>query len=384
MDWLDRCKTGNYRDFDFLTDSHSAKGGRRKVQHEFPGRDDSETEDMGEKAWDYTLNAYFVGPDYDLERNAFIKVLNQPQADWLMHPWFGLRWVESHTWEIHESNERGGYCTVVVTFIPGSSAPDAPTVDMVDDAEGKTDDLADAAEEDFELEPMSADGMTEFIAAVHDKLEGLRKVIALATLPLTWANQVMSVIQGIKGDLDTLMAIPGQYAAALRSLMGLLGGGYDDLSDSDRPRVVSRITSTVTRPTVVDLTGAAANDGAVKRNLLQEEAVRGRLLITAAANVALATYNTAEDRDNTLKTVVQAIDALLPSMSDPVFQAAVSARAAIIDALLAQDLDPATSRDIVKPLPATVLAHRLEVDEATFIAQNNVRHPLFVQGTVYA
>ena len=82
-----------------------------------------------------------------------------------------------------------------------------PTPDMVDVAFDRTRKLADAVEDDFGLEPMSADGMTAFIAAVHQKLEVLRQVISMATLPLTWANQIKGLIAGVKGDLATLMGM---------------------------------------------------------------------------------------------------------------------------------------------------------------------------------
>ena len=84
-----------------------------------------------------------------------------------------------------------------------------------------------------------------------------------------------------------------------------------------------------------------------------------------------------------LASVVAAIDSLLPSLPDPVFQAAVATRTSLIDALLAQDLKPATYRDVTAPMPAIVLAYLLGVDEAVFLARNAVRHPLFVRGRVY-
>jgi hypothetical protein len=66
-----------------------------------------------------------------------------------------------------------------------------------------------------------------------------------------------------------------------------------------------------------------------------------------------------------------------------VFQAAVSARTALIDALLDQDLNPQILRDIANPLPSVLLAHQMGLSESVFIAQNGVRHPLFVVGRVY-
>jgi prophage DNA circulation protein len=375
----------SFRGFEFLTDSHDAKGGRRLVVHEYPGAEEPLVEDLGGKAWDWKLSAYFIGQDYDLERNGFLAKLAEPGADWLTHPWLGYLWVRAHTWSVHESNDKGGYCTVSIEFVPGGEQPFTAEPDRVDVAFDRTRKLADAVVDDFDLEPMSADGMTAFIAAVHQKLEGLRQVISLATLPLTWANQIKGLIAGVKGDLATLMGLPAAYASALRGLADALGVGADDsgLADTDRPRVVSRLAKVSTAKSAVALTGVAATDGAVRRNLLQEEALRSRLLVTAAAQIALADYRAEADRDAALASVVAALDSLLPSLPDPVFQAAVAARTSLIEALLAQDLKPATYRDVTAPLPAIVLAHRLGVDEAVFLARNAVRHPLFVRGRVY-
>lgn len=385
MTWLDRTAPASFRGFEFLTDSHDAKGGRRLVVHELPGADEPVVEDMGGKAWDWKLNAYFIGPDYDLERNGFLAKLAEPGADWLTHPWLGYLWVRAHNWSVHESNDKGGYCTVALEFVPGGEQPFTSEPDMVDVAIDRTRKLADAVELDFDLEAMSADGMTAFIAAVHQKLEVLRQVISLATLPLTWANQIKGLIAGVKGDLATLMGMPAAYASAFRGLTDALGGGADSagLADTDRPRVVSRLAKVAIAKSAVVLTGVAATDGAVRRNLLREEALRSRLLVTASAQVAMADYRAEADRDAALASVVAAIDALLPSLPDPVFHAAAATRAALIEALLAQDLKPATYRDVTAPLPAIVLAYRMGVDEAVFLARNTVRHPLFVRGRVY-
>lgn len=339
---------------------------------------------MGGKAWDWRLSAYFIGPDYDLKRNAFLAKLAEPGAEWLNHPWLGMLWVRAHTWSVQESNDKGGFCTVSVEFVEGGSSLQ-PTTDRVDVASQSLADLSVAALDDFSLETMSSGGMTAFVAMVSGKLEGLRAAIALATLPLTWASQIRTLGAGIMGDLEALMAIPAQYATALAGFANLLGVGSDrdDVADTDRPRLVHGICTAATAGAGLAVTGVAATDGAVRRNLMREEALRSRLLVTAAAQIALADYRAAADRDAAMTTALAALDALLPSLPDAVFEVAVAARAALIEALLAQDLQPATMRDVSGPLPAALLAHRLSVDESVFLARNTVRHPLFVSGRVY-
>lgn len=380
MTWLDRMSKASFRGFEFLTDSHSADYGRRLAVHEFPGGEEEEVQDLGAKSPGWKLNAYFIGPDYDLERNALMAKLAEPGADWLTHPWLGLLWVRAHKWSLAESNKEGGYCTLAIEFVAGGSTQQ-PVRDMVDTAISRTRELQEAVADDFELEEMQAGGLASFLAAVHAKLDMLRNVLALATLPLTWAGQIQGLIAGIKGDLAELMALPDAYANALRGLGNALGGGADThgMSDTERPRVVARLTTAAT--TLTPAPDVA--DDAVLRNLRQEETLRSWLLVTAAAEIALTDYRAEPDRDAALDAVAQAIEALLPGLPDPVFHAAVAMRAALTNALLAQDLKPAIVRDVVHPLPAVLLAHRLEVDEDVFLARNAVRHPLFVRGRVY-
>jgi hypothetical protein len=383
LTWRDRLKRASFRGFEFLTDNHDATEGRRLVVHEFPGADAPLVEDLGAKAQIYKVNAYFIGENYDLERNGFLVKLATPGAEWLTHPWLGYIWVRPRTWSIQERTDQGGYCAVSIEFVPGGEAPFTFEPDRVDVAYQRIRKYFDAVEADFKPKSMSAGGLTGFIAAVQAKLEVLRTILSLATLPLTWASQIMGLVASIKTEIGALMALPGQYAAAWRSLCNALGFGPDgsSLDDTARPRVVRRIIAAGATPSVP--TGAAATDPAARQAIAQSDALIKRTMIGAAALVALADYRVAEDRDAVLAAVLDALDESMPAMSDEVFQEAANMRGALIDALLAQDLDPAQYRDVVSPLPATLLAHRMQVDEDVLLARNKVRHPLFVQGRVY-
>ena len=316
--------------------------------------------------------------------------LNRPGADWLIHPWLGRIWVRPRSWSRRDSNNENGFCTLTIEFVPGGEQPDTPTQDKVDTAQAAIDGFADSAVADFDLLAMSADGLGAFVAAVQGRLEIVRQAISLAALPLSWSSQIINLIGGIKGDAATLAASPENYANAVRSLTNAIGLGADDslndpnadFADTDRPRLVSRLSGLSSRAGYT-VTGVAATDSAVRSNLARESALQSRLFLTAAMQVALADYRTDADRRSVVVAVDAAYDALLPTLPDVVFQAAVSARTALMEALMAQDLAPQQIRDIVSPLPSTVLAHRMQIDEAVFLARNGVRHPLFVRGRVY-
>jgi hypothetical protein len=126
----------------------------------------------------------------------------------------------------------------------------------------------------------------------------------------------------------------------------------------------------------------SADSPALRRNLATEQAARQHWAVATAMQVALADYTTAAARDAALAAVLQAVDALLPTANDAVFDAAVAARLAVQQALLLQQLEPTQSRLVVAPLPSTALAYRMGVDEALLLSRNKVRHPLFVRGVV--
>ncbi|BBE51777.1 DNA circulation protein [Ferriphaselus amnicola] len=424
MSWADRMVTARFRDNPFLTESHDTKGGRRLVVHDYPGGEEPVVEDMGAKSGEFRLNAYFIGFDYDLFRDAFLVALNTPGAAWLDHPWRGQVWVRARDWSIHESNDKGGYCTISVDFVPGGKDAAMPTPDMADVASYSCANYLTGVMADFNLDAIPDLGMLSLIATVQMQLDKLRTIISLAQLPLTVLSQVRNVIDGLKTDLAVLLATPASYAAALRSLANVLGAvekapvvgkvmstpsaasvgsfaaqlaGISNASvaatgsaatassaliaDTALPNLVTHLVTMATLPVVMP--GGSGDSPALRRNLIREASLRGQLLLGAAAQVALADYRVANDRDVVLASVVGAIDQMLPSMSDTVFQLALDMRAGLSDALLAQSLEPAVVREVVNPLPATVLAHRMEVAEEIFLAVNKVRHPLFVQGKVY-
>jgi hypothetical protein len=137
------------------------------------------------------------------------------------------------------------------------------------------------------------------------------------------------------------------------------------------------------QPAPLAVTGLGAADSpALRRNLAAEQAARQHWAVATAMQVALADYTTAAVRDAALDGVLRAVDALLPTATDPVFEAAVAARLAVQQALSLQELAPTQTRLVVAPMPSTVLAYRMGVDEDLLLVRNAVRHPLFVRGVV--
>ena len=375
----------SFRGVTFYVDSHEAKGGRRKARHEYPGSDIPDVEDMGANAWDYRLTAYCIGDDYDKKRDELLAALNQPDPAWLVHPWLGRLWVTSESWTVTESIDKGGYCAIQITFWPtredeAAAAAATDAVDQASDAAGKFGDLVESG---FDLLEMSADGFAAFKSVVQGKLETLRQIISVATVPLTMIQSVQGMITGALADIDVILSIPGRYASTIRSICNTLTDTSVAVIESrNKPRVIERLARQTTVP-VATVTGPAAYEKNVQANIAAEDVLTDRIITETITDLAIDEYETAEDRDAILATVTETIDRLLPDMNDDLFQAAMDMRTTVVTVLTGQDLDPAVTRMIVHPLPARVLAYRLGMDVDDFIARNRISHPLFVSGRIY-
>jgi prophage DNA circulation protein len=392
MSWRDRLRYAMWRELEFLTESHEAKEGQRLVVHELPGRDDPVVEDLGAKARSWRVSAYFIGPDYDQGRDKFLALLRTPGAAWLEHPWLGRVWVRAQDWATSESNAEGGWCKVSVDFAPGGADTPQPEVDVVDAAAAAVDGYV-AAAADFAPDGVgSAGAFAQLLARVQAGMDAVRTALARARMPLTMLAQVLTAVDSAKALLAEGLALPGEYSRALRSIngaLGALGVVGADLDDDARVRVVAAMARQG-QPQAVVVAGLGAADApALRRNLATEQAARQHWAVATAMQVALADYTTVAARDAALASVLQAVDALLPTAGDDVFQAAAAARLAVQQALALQQLAPTQTRMLVAPLPSAVLAYRMGVDEALLLARNSghagtggLRHPLFVGGVV--
>jgi prophage DNA circulation protein len=386
MSWRDRLKTARWRELSFLTDSHEAKEGQRLVVHELPGRDQPVVEDLGARARGWRVSAYFVGADYDLARNKMLTALRTPGAEWLEHPWLGRVWVRAQDWATTESNAEGGWCRVSIDFVPGGGGVPQPEADLVDAAATAVSSYVVTGSE-FVPEPMDANGVEALQARVQSAMDQVRTALARARMPLTMLAQVLASVDSAKAVLAEGLMLAGEYGRALRNVSGTLGlAGADGatLTDAERVRAVAAMCR-LGQVAPVAMTGLGAADApALRRNLVAEQAARQQWAVATALQLALADYSTAAARDTVLAAAVAAVDAVLPTAgTDDLFEAAVAARLAVQQALGAQALAPTQTRMVVAPLPSTVLAYRMGVDEGVLLERNAVRHPLFVRGAVY-
>jgi len=385
--WRDRLVTASYWDQTFLTESHETKLGRKLVVHEYPGSDMPQVEDFGMKAGELHVVAYFIGPNYDEERNIFLLLLQAAGSHPLIHPWLGVMEVRPKDWTVSESNEKGGYCTIAIDFVAVGEVMSFSKLVSVDEVIKQTSALDQLMLDIFAIFKMGSDAVNGYMKIVSTMMDGWRNIIAIARLPLTWVQQITGQIDGINADFDALLAIPGQFEAAVLAVFGSIAGASADVADTDKPRIIALLTDQATRypinATLLTMSVPTTSALVLPVNIEKHKAMQAVALVSAASQIALINYNDAATRDTVLAEIITAIDILVPQLPDALFQAMLALRVALLTALRDQVLDATQSVELINYMPAVVMAWRFEQDDAVFDAMNAVTHPLFMRGIVY-
>lgn len=394
MAWRDDYQPGNFRGAGFVTQGHEYSGGRRVALHEFPGRDDPLTEDMGRAARSFSIECHVIGSEYRTARDALITALEAEGPGLLVHPWHGERMVVVLNFRQSESTDEGGMARFSIDFgeaglaVPASQGIDAQsraltTVDMVQaDAPGQfanrfsLDSMPAYVEDAAATIVSGAASLTSLVAGVNGGAgPALRAFEAgLSYLPSNMSNLLRSPLR------------LGQAVVGLVTAVSALGG-------TSRKRIASfTAMAAYTVDAVIGSTPARLQQADNRTALLHLFAVSSSAELVRTA--VTATYASYPEAVNTRDTISDQLDTLAIAASD----SGEDVRAAQFD-ILRRDLVRAINdggatlarvyaHNLIRTEPAIVISnrlygHKLASDRADdLVARNAVRHPGFVPGGV--
>jgi prophage DNA circulation protein len=122
--WRIFVRPASYRGVPFWTEVTEGQGGRRKVVHEFPQRDDPYIEDLGRCAKRHKIAAFVLGDGYMLLRDALISACQDyPDAATLVHPYLGELSCHAGALTYRESQQFGGSAIFDIEFIEDGAQP---------------------------------------------------------------------------------------------------------------------------------------------------------------------------------------------------------------------------------------------------------------------
>lgn len=377
MSWRDRIQTGTFRGVPFFVEEHGAGGGRRLALHEYPGRDEPYTEDLGRRGREFDLDCYVLGDDYMVARDSLIEALEAEGPGNLVHPWLGTRRVAVRNYRLRESTRQGGIAWFNISFVeageliyPAASRDTAAEVVAAADA-------ANAAAIDDYAETFSVDGLPEgFLTEIETELGR-----TLADLERTVGSVTKTIAAEIRapynmatlivGSIASISAVATEPLRAINLYEGLFNAG------SSSPSVP---TSTADRK-------QQATNNQAMHTLTQRAAI-----VEACRASSQAQYAARDDALAVRERLFEAIDAQVEAVdingrpvSDAMYQALIHLRTKVAEDLQVRgaQLPSLATYMPVTTLPALVLAHDIYGDasrESELVDRNKIRHPGFVPG----
>ena len=386
MSWKDGfSSTGDFRGAEFRVRESELEAGRRVQAHEYPQRDTPHVEDLGRKARRLKFEAYCIGDNYKVARDALIAKVEQPGAGSLNHPYHGTLTVTVTSFRVRESTRHGGYAAITIECVesgentfPTATASTQTAVKRIA-ASTSTSSMAVFAES-FEIDDSGSD-VPDFLAeldAIFKKVEHatgtVSSVVAdLLSTPGQLGEKIASIITGISASA----ADPLQ---ALNLLTTLFNAGSDPVITNSSPRAQQ-----------------AAQNVKMTNELVRTQAVTEAAIASATLELSPAKQgNTPITRDRVYEIrteILSAIDARQRStdvvtgepINDALFTELADLRTAVaIDLSTRGSRLPAVQRYVPgATLPALVVSHQLYGDasrETELLNLNNTRHPGFVAG----
>jgi prophage DNA circulation protein len=400
----------------FIAEDGTLTGGRRIVRHEYPLRDDGQTEDMGQALRQYAFTAVVYGDNYFDQRDALIKALEAPGTAELVHPYWGTQTIQLETYTVRESCGAQGNAIFSITFSP--AVDDTAPVEA-DDSKLDSDSLADSL-----LNDLTAD-WAKATAAVADVTAAINEVEKTVN---TITNGIRGLVSGsggagllasalaLKGSVKNLMNSPGQLfgdmfglikgiantgssAVSSRTLKKTLVGVQTQFTSNDPAvarvqQVMNTAVTTYIAAELAEVTLAAAKEGA--------QVAPGAPLLSGGNDGLSLTSPTVpeteasaiETLEDSHKAVTELGDTLLDALIDTGdmgwYQTSNQVRTyrlTFIQHMMAtaQNLPAAKTVQLTGTEPALVALYRHTGDVRhldRFIRRNGIRHPAFVTGGV--
>lgn len=394
MNWRNRLRPASFRGVGFLVDSHIHDFGRRTDVHQYALRAEPWVEDLGREGRRYSLDAYLLGPDYDLSRAELIRALETEGPGTLVHPWLGSLIVTATTSSLSETIRRGGEASFRLDFV---EAGENTTPDAGDDTVALSADAADAAGQQA-VEGLGQTfsvagqpgfvlaGATAQIASVTEALDqALAPVRAVSADAAAWLRRA----ERVRSEALALARMPGDLAAELLGLTrdaARLAGTPRAVLASLRPLL--DFGSTVSA--VLGLTPARRRERSNRdRLVLFLRQAAAAETVRAVSRITFTAYDEAAAiRDDLSEAMDRIADAAADLGDDAAYDAVQTLRLAMVRDVTARggSLTRLFDHRVTTDRPLLVVAHELYGDAARdqeIAARNRIRHPGFVlAGTV--
>ena len=393
-DWRSRLLPASFRGVPFQVESHEESGGRRAAVHEFPFREIPQTEDLGGVARRYTIEAYLIGDDYDLDRDALREAVFETKGfGTLVHPYLGSLQVQAvEGCSFHESRLTGRMCTARLVFVQSGAWQNRSGVDTAAGVLNIATEAVAALKIAYGFGVIVANHPGFLLSALTQGLGSL--ATSMLGLPGGIYGAVTNAFLAIPATptdpVATPLAIANAFAAASAAVVAYVPPAGAGVAGTPLTADISQGLAAFAGwagavPPVTQLTPATVQQAANAQTL--NLVVQGCAVTAVAQVYAQTDFSSAQAAAAALQQLLALIDSqALVAPDDATYFAWQDLAAAVAADLIArgQMLPQLGSYSTGVSLPAVVLEQRLYADQADAVdayalADLNVcDHPLFM------
>lgn len=221
-------KEASFRGIPFAARGIGGNAGRRVVVHEYPGRDDVTTDDLGRAMRIYRLEAVVTGADWQTRYRDLLTACEEPGIGELVHPeGFRKRVVPFEPAEYTVSSV--GEVILSLTFVEVADAPVLTAEpDPISAVIAAASSLFAGAKADLERAWDTAAGA---VGVVTDALDTVTGIIRTG-MPGTGQANALAALRDIEGSVRDLAMAPADLADAW-------AGFFDAVADPTTLKVIS-------------------------------------------------------------------------------------------------------------------------------------------------
>ena len=222
-------------DVPVFVDSSELTGGRRVVSDEYPYRDDPWTDDMGRKQRVYTLHAFLLNDNGDIQqqREALLRVLESAGTTTIVHPRFGHLRVQLGEYTLRFSARTNREDVSVKCLQPGDTKQPQVATNTLSAVNRSVALNIDTHMNTF-ANRFTLDAAPQFVKddalnQVRTGLAQLRSLSANVQGVLSPVSEVAALIGDIDSTLDSLINTPLALANNLNQAIGQTTGLFSTI-----------------------------------------------------------------------------------------------------------------------------------------------------------
>lgn len=386
--WKDKYRPGSFRGVEFKTKSHKFDSGRHDVEHEFPSKEDGNSEDLGKRLPKFNLELYVLGDDYFDQRDKLMAALDQEGDGELIHPYLGKKQVQVGKYTVTETVEEGRIARFSVEFTnAGTVKFPAEATDAVQSVFDAINSVLNGATAALAT-GLSVVGAPARVAQAAAKLvqDGAARINQVAKIAGSSAQGVADVafaIRNITAEAQDLVQAPDKLAQRFKDAFALLFTAVEDAKTLSKT-LSSEVSSFAPEPIVGSDTPTVQK---LKGNQVAFTNFLVNVSISQQAQAAITgNYFSVDESVNIRDLLNQDIENQLPNIDDDdSYQAIKDLQVGINLGLPPQNVGEILTFTPAKTLPVLVIAQKLfgAIDkEDEIISQNAIRHPGFVPGGI--